>query len=230
MVRPVSGWTRAPSRRTARTVRPVSSPASCTAASSADSPGSTFPAGSCQTNGPSAIRRRTSNSRPSTTMTAAATGTRSAADRLMPRPPWFDHDVVAPSWSEPPLPPQAITGRLLSSGSRRHGVRHTLAESRTRGGPGAGARPGTVPLLAAGLAAARGRQPALGAGQQPVERAAAGQPAPMVGTASNPAGGSAGPTPPTPADLPVEIDFSCSEQRTEQGRNYALRASPRLVK
>lgn len=71
MARPVCGWIRSPSSATACTVRPVSSPVSRTAASSADSPGSIAPAGNCHISSPSGMRRRTISTRPSYTMIAA---------------------------------------------------------------------------------------------------------------------------------------------------------------
>src|SRR4051812_28143372 len=71
MVRPVLGCTRLPSCFVARTVTAVSSWVSRTAASSADSPGSTAPDGNCQDRSPSATLRRTIRTLPSSTMMAA---------------------------------------------------------------------------------------------------------------------------------------------------------------
>jgi hypothetical protein len=94
--RPVVGWIRRPMMVPATTLRPVSSQTSRTAASSSVSPDSTSPDGRVHSKEPSATARRSSKTRPSPMITAAAT-TRSAS--TVPTGPLLSEGVERPGRS-----------------------------------------------------------------------------------------------------------------------------------
>lgn len=118
----VPGWTRPPSRATARVVSPVSSSPHERPCPPETSPGSIAPAGNCQLSAPSATLRRTRRTRPSVTMTAAQTA--GVVEDRRCDTGHTAHPTRASTWAE-----------RLTGGASRRWARDRRLRRRRRGGP-----------------------------------------------------------------------------------------------